>query len=134
MRKLLALMSVLALVVTLMPASSYAAGPNRGERYKHVRHHPAPYAHAAYVPANATRAYAAAPGYYAAGYGAPHPLVYPLVGAGIGAIIGAAVCPPCSIAGSALTSGGGALVGAGIGAVGGTVVGAAVQPPVYVGH
>ena len=65
---------------------------------------------------------------YTAGWGAPNPLVYPLLGAGIGAIIGAAVCPPCSIGGSAIGSGAGALVGAGIGAVGGTLVGFAAEP------
>jgi hypothetical protein len=58
-----------------------------------------------------------------------NPLGGVLLGAGIGAIIGAAVCPPCAVAGSALTSGGGALVGAGIGAVAGGVVVAAAAPP-----
>ena len=57
----------------------------------------------------------------------PDPLLFPVGGA----IIGAAVCPPSTVAGSALTSGGGALLGGGIGAVGGTVVGVAVAQPRY---
>jgi hypothetical protein len=105
MRKLVALLSVTAVVATLLPASAFAAGRHHP---RYVRERPV---YAATVP--------------------PHPLAFVLGGAAIGAIIGAAVCPPCSIAGSALTSGGGALVGGGIGAVSGGVVAAAVSPQVY---
>lgn len=123
------------LVAVMIPASAEAAG----------RYHDRTSAQdARYVRA----AYAAEPGYearrarvaernyryapepvYAAAPFPSEPLLYPIGGAVIGAIIGAAVCPPCSIAGSALTSGSGALVGAGIGAVGGTLVGVAVTQP-----
>ncbi len=111
MRKIVTVLSAAALVATLLPASAFAA-----ERH-HYRHH-AP-------------VYAAEP-VYAASMLPADPLLHPVGGAIIGAIIGAAVCPPCAIAGSALTSGGGALVGAGIGAIGGTVVGVAVAQPRYV--
>jgi len=123
------------LVAVMIPASANAAG----------RHHDrtsaqdARYVRAAYAAEpryEARRARVAERNYryapepvYAASPFPSEPLLYPIGGAVIGAIIGAAVCPPCSIAGSALTSGGGALVGAGIGAVGGTLVGVAVTQP-----
>ena len=119
MKKLITFFAAVALAATLLPGTSQAAGRHHD---RHVRA-----AHPAYA------GYAAAPGYSAAVV-APHPLLYPLVGAGIGAIIGAAVCPPCSIAGSALTAGGGALVGAGIGAVSGSLIAVAAthaQPHYY---
>ena len=102
MRNLVALISATAVVATLLPASAFAATKHHA---RYVREQPV---------------YAAV---------APDPLIYPVGGAIIGAIIGAAVCPPCTVAGSALTAGGGALVGAGIGAVGGTVVEVAARPP-----
>jgi hypothetical protein len=100
MRKLVTVLSAAAFAATLLPASAFAASKHRTTREQPV--------------------YAAAV--------VPDPLLYPVGGAIIGAIIGAAICPPCSIAGSALTVGGGALVGGGIGAVGGTVVGVAATP------
>jgi hypothetical protein len=114
MRKIVTVLSAAALVATLLPASAFAA-----ERH-HYRHHAR----------NVAPVYAAEP-VYAASMLPADPLLYPVGGAIIGAIIGAAVCPPCAIAGSALTSGGGALVGAGIGAIGGTVVGVAATQPRY---
>ncbi len=123
------------LVAVMIPASANAAG----------RHHDrtsaqdARYVRAAYAAEpryEARRARVAERNYryapepvYAASPFPSEPLLYPIGGAVIGAIIGAAVCPPCSIAGSALTSGGGALVGGGIGAIGGTLVGVAVTQP-----
>lgn len=112
MRTLVAIVSVAALGATLLPVSASAA----------PRHHHRAVQNVAYVDE---------PVYAAAGP-AVGPLLYPVGGAVIGAIIGAAVCPPCTIAGSALTSGGGALLGAGIGAFGGTVVGVAASQPTYV--
>jgi hypothetical protein len=119
MKKLVTALSAAALVAILLPASAYAGERHRDRtvtqhRYERV------YA--------AEPAYAQRPVYAAAGLPAD-PLLYPVGGAIIGAIIGAAVCPPCAIAGSALTSGSGALVGAGIGAIGGTVVGVAATQP-----
>jgi hypothetical protein len=108
MRKLVSLVAATAVVATLLPASAFASD------MKHRRH-----------------VRAEAPVYAAAVAPAPSPLVFVLGGAAIGAIIGAAVCPPCAVAGSALTSGGGALVGGGIGAISGGVVAAAVSPQVY---
>lgn len=131
MRKFIGLACAATIAATLLPASAYAGGRHH-DRYRHhagyVRAAPV-YSDAVYSRRAAYGAYAAGP-VYSAGY-APNPLLYPVGGAIIGAVIGAAVCPPCSIAGSMLTSGGGALVGAGIGAVGGTVVGAAVAPTYY---
>ncbi len=103
MRKLVTLLSATAVVATLLPASAFAAGNHHS---RSVRNEPV----------------------YAAAVVPPNPFAFVLGGAAIGAIIGAAVCPPCTVAGSVLTAGGGALVGAGIGAVGGGVVGAAVAP------
>jgi hypothetical protein len=123
MRKLVTALSAAALVATLLPASAFAAERHRDRTAMHHRYERV----AAY---DAERAYARQPVYAAAGLPAD-PLLYPVGGAVIGAIIGAAVCPPCAIAGSALTSGGGALVGAGIGAIGGTVVGVAATQPRY---
>lgn len=108
MRKVIALLAVTALVATLLPASAFAADNKKHARY--ARGGEPVYAAAA-VP--------------------PDPLLFVLGGAAIGAIVGAAVCPPCSIAGSALTSGGGALVGGGIGAISGGVVAVAAQPTYY---
>lgn len=107
MRKVIALFAVTALVATLLPASAFAAD---NKRARTVRGGEPVYAAAA-VP--------------------PDPLLFVLGGAAIGAIVGAAVCPPCSIAGSALTSGGGALVGGGIGAISGGVVAVAARPTYY---
>ena len=125
MRKFATLLAATTVLGALVPASAYAAEPH------HYRHHHRQ--HAAYhhryerVPAYAAeRTYYDERPVYAASGLPSDPLLYPIGGAVIGAIIGAAVCPPCAIAGSALTSGGGALVGAGIGAVGGTLVGVAV--------
>lgn len=127
------------LVAVMIPASASAAGRHQ-DRYSAQD---ARYVRAAYAAEpryetrrarmaernyRARRDYAPEPVYAASPFPS-EPLLYPIGGAVIGAIIGAAVCPPCSIAGSALTSGGGALVGAGIGAVGGTLVGVAVTQP-----
>ena len=127
MRKIATVLAAATVAGALLPASAYAAEPH------HARHH---YRHHAYhhryerAPAyvNDQAYYAQRPVYAATGLPSD-PLLYPIGGAVIGAIIGAAVCPPCAIAGSALTSGGGALVGAGIGAIGGTLVGGAVPAP-----
>jgi hypothetical protein len=127
MRKIATVLAAATVAGALLPASAYAAEPH------HARHH---YRHHAYhhryerAPAyvNDQAYYAQRPVYAATGLPSD-PLLYPIGGAVIGAIIGAAVCPPCAIAGSALTSGGGALVGAGIGAIGGTLVGVAVTEP-----
>ncbi len=126
------------LVAVMVPASADAAG----RYHDRTSAQDARYVRAAYVAEpryEVRRAYAAERTYQRRrGYVEPvhaaspfpsEPLLYPIGGAVIGAIIGAAVCPPCSIAGSALTSGGGALVGAGIGAIGGTLVGVAVTQP-----
>lgn len=129
MRKIATVLAAATVAGALLPASAYAAEPH------HARHH---YRHHAYhhryerAPAyvNDQAYYAQRPVYAATGLPSD-PLLYPIGGAVIGAIIGAAVCPPCAIAGSALTSGGGALVGAGIGAIGGTVVGVAATQPRY---
>ena len=114
MRKIIALLSTAAVVATLLPVSANAAS----------RHH------ARYVRAEQP-VYAAQPVYAST---MPDPLLYPVGGAIIGAIIGAAVCPPCTVAESVLTSGGGALIGGGIGAIGGTVVGVAVAQPRYTSY
>jgi hypothetical protein len=127
MRKIATVLAAATVAGALLPASAYAAEPH------HARHH---YRHHAYhhryerAPAyvNDQAYYAQRPVYAATGLPSD-PLLYPIGGAVIGAILGAAVCPPCAIAGSALTSGGGALVGAGIGAIGGTLVGVAVTEP-----
>ncbi|KQY99825.1 hypothetical protein ASD45_02685 [Pseudolabrys sp. Root1462] len=127
MRKIATVLAAATVAGALLPASAYAAEPH------HARHH---YRHHAYhhryerAPAyvNDQAYYAQRPVYAATGLPSD-PLLYPIGGAVIGTIIGAAVCPPCAIAGSALTSGGGALVGAGIGAIGGTLVGVAVTEP-----
>ena len=127
MRKIATVLAAATVAGALLSASAYAAEPH------HARHH---YRHHAYhhryerAPAyvNDQAYYAQRPVYAATGLPSD-PLLYPIGGAVIGAIIGAAVCPPCAIAGSALTSGGGALVGAGIGAIGGTLVGVAVTEP-----
>ena len=116
MRKLVTVLSAAAFAATLLPASAFAAGKHRVTR---VDDPDAAYAQA-YAAGSARPVYAAA--------AVPDPLLYPVGGAIIGAIIGAAVCPPCTVAGSVLTSGGGALIGGGIGAVGGTVVGVAATP------
>jgi outer membrane lipoprotein SlyB len=100
MTKIIALLSTAAVIAAFVPASANAATKHRARMEQPV--------YAAVVPTN--------------------PLIYPVGGAIIGAVIGAAVCPPCTVAGSVLTSGGGALIGGGIGAIGGTVVGAAVTP------
>ncbi len=121
MKKIVALLSTAAVVVTLLPISANAAGKHQA---RYVRTDAPVYA--------AEPVYARERPVYAAAGLPADPLLYPVGGAIIGAIIGAAVCPPCSIAGSALTSGGGALVGGGIGAIGGTVVGVAVAQPRYV--
>lgn len=123
------------LVAVMIPASANAAG----RYHDRTSVQDARYVRAAYAAEpryEARRARVAERNYryapepvYAASPFPSEPLLYPIGGAVIGAIIGAAVCPPCSIAGSALTSGGGALVGAGIGAVGGTLVGVAVTQP-----
>lgn len=123
------------LVAVMIPASANAAG----RYHDRTSAQDARYVRAAYAAEpryEARRARVAERNYryapepvYAASPFPSEPLLYPIGGAVIGAIIGAAVCPPCSIAGSALTSGGGALVGAGIGAVGGTLVGVAVTQP-----
>jgi len=123
------------LVAVMIPASANAAG----RYHDRTSAQDARYVRAAYAAEPryearrtrvAERSYRYAPEpVYAASPFPSEPLLYPIGGAVIGAIIGAAVCPPCSIAGSALTSGGGALVGAGIGAVGGTLVGVAVTQP-----
>jgi hypothetical protein len=108
MRKFVSVAAATAVVATLLPASAFAGD------MKHRRH-----------------VRAEAPVYAAAVAPAPNPLAFVLGGAAIGAIVGAAICPPCSIAGSALTSGGGALLGGGIGAITGGVVATAVSPQVY---
>lgn len=107
MRRPIALLTAAALVATMLPASAFAAG----------KHHPRNVRYEEPV--------------YAAAMPRPDPLLFVLGGAAIGAIIGAAVCPPCSIAGSALTSGGGALVGGGIGAISGGVVATVAAPHFY---
>ena len=107
MRTVTALLSTAAIVATVLPGTANAA--SRHHRYTHEYAREPVVQRASVVPAN--------------------PLGGVLLGAGVGAIIGAAVCPPCAIAGSALTSGGGALVGAGIGAVAGGVIVAAAAPP-----
>jgi hypothetical protein len=122
MRKIVTVLSAAALVATLLPASAFAGERHRDRTVTHHRYERVAYA--------GDPAYAPRPVYAAAGLPAD-PLLYPVGGAIIGAIIGAAVCPPCAIAGSALTSGGGALIGAGIGAVGGTVVGVVATQPRY---
>jgi hypothetical protein len=122
MRKLLALVMAAAFAAALLPDSASAASRKHHHRYMQS---------ASYAGEPVYAARPARPVYAAAGLPAD-PLLYPIGGAIIGAVIGAAVCPPCAIAGSALTSGGGALVGAGIGAIGGTVVGVAVAQPRYV--
>lgn len=127
MRKIVTALTAATLVATLLPASAFAAGRNQDRYSEHPRYVRAAYA--AEPTQRARRAYAAEPVYAAAPF-PTNPWLYPIGGAVVGAIIGAAVCPPCSIAGSALTSGGGALIGGGIGAIGGTLVGVAVtQPP-----
>ncbi len=108
MRTITALLSTAALIAAVLPGTANAAARHHRYVREYVREQPV-VQQASVVPAN--------------------PLGGVLVGAGIGAIIGAAVCPPCAIAGSALTSGSGALVGAGIGAVAGGVVVAAAAPP-----
>jgi len=126
------------LVAAMVPASANAASRHH-DRYSAQD---ARYVRAAYAAepryetrrVRAEREYRVRRGYvaepvYAASPFPSEPLLYPIGGAVIGAIIGAAVCPPCSIAGSALTSGGGALIGGGIGAIGGTLVGVAVSQP-----
>lgn len=125
MRKLFALLCVTALGAALgaalLPASAFAAG-RQHHRYQQSQMRaaePVVAADAATAPREA----------YAAAVVPPNPLLYPVGGAIIGAVIGAAVCPPCSIAGSALTSGGGALLGAGIGATGGAIITAATAQP-----
>lgn len=127
MRKFFAVFCVTALAAAiLLPGSAFAAGKRYHKGY--VRAAPVYHERVAVAPRPAYDAYAQAP-VYTSGVAA-NPLLFPVGGALIGAAIGAAVCPPCSIAGTALTAGSGALVGAGIGAIGGTVVGAAVsQPP-----
>lgn len=111
MRKLIATLSVLALVVAIVPVSANASDMAR--RHHRYVSHPAPVYQAAFVPFR------------------PDPVGFMLGGAAIGALIGAAVCPPCAIAGSVLTSGGGALLGGGIGAVSGGVLSVAVTPQRY---
>ncbi|HEY0301114.1 MAG TPA: hypothetical protein VGC36_07280 [Rhizomicrobium sp.] len=100
MTKIIALLSTAAVIAALLPVSANAATKHRARLEQPV--------YAAAVPPNA--------------------LLYPVGGAIIGAVIGAAVCPPCTVAGSVLTSGGGALIGGGIGAIGGAAVGAAATP------
>ena len=124
MRKFATGLAAAAVLGVLGPASASAAEPHH-----YRQHHRQQAYHHRYerVPAYAAeRTYYDRRPVYAASGLPSDPLLYPIGGAVIGAIIGAAVCPPCAIAGSALTSGGGALVGAGIGAVGGTLVGVAV--------
>ena len=102
MRKIATVLAAATVAGALLPASAYAAEPH------HARHH---YRHHAYhhryerAPAyvNDQAYYAQRPVYAATGLPSD-PLLYPIGGAVIGAIIGAAVCPPCAIAGSALTS------------------------------
>lgn len=124
MRKLSALFCAAALAVTLLPASAFAA-ERQYHRYQksHMRVAGPVYATETVSDVRTTREA------YAAAVVPPNPLLYPVGGAIIGAVIGAAVCPPCSIAGSALTSGGGALLGAGIGATSGVIVAAAASQP-----
>lgn len=138
-RTLATALSAATLLAIMIPASANAAGRHH-DRYaaQDARYVRAAYAaepryetrrvRAAERDHRARRDYAPEPVYAASPFPS-EPLLYPIGGAVIGAIIGAAVCPPCSIAGSALTSGGGALVGAGIGAIGGTLVGVAVAQP-----
>lgn len=135
MRTVATALTAATLVAIMIPASANAAG----RYHDRTSAQDARYVRAAYAAEpryEARRARVAERNYryapepvYAASPFPSEPLLYPIGGAVIGAIIGAAVCPPCSIAGSALTSGGGALVGAGIGAVGGTLVGVAVTQP-----
>lgn len=135
MRTVATALTAATLVAIMIPASANAAG----RYHERTSAQDARYVRAAYAAEpryEARRARVAERNYryapepvYAASPFPSEPLLYPIGGAVIGAIIGAAVCPPCSIAGSALTSGGGALVGAGIGAVGGTLVGVAVTQP-----
>ncbi|WP_205995707.1 hypothetical protein [Pseudolabrys sp. FHR47] len=135
MRTVATALTAATLVAIMIPASANAAG----RYHERISAQDARYVRAAYAAEpryEARRARVAERNYryapepvYAASPFPSEPLLYPIGGAVIGAIIGAAVCPPCSIAGSALTSGGGALVGAGIGAVGGTLVGVAVTQP-----
>ena len=127
MRKIATVLAAATVAGALLPASAYAAEPHHARHhYRHHAHHHRYERAPAYV--NDQAYYAQRPVYAATGLPSD-PLLYPIGGAVIGAIIGAAVCPPCAIAGSALTSGGGALVGAGIGAIGGTLVGVAVTEP-----
>ncbi|MBS0534973.1 MAG: hypothetical protein JSR72_13025 [Proteobacteria bacterium] len=128
MRKFATVLCAATVLGALLPASAFAAEPYHPRH--HYRHHAAYHHRYERVPAYAADRdyYAQRPVYAATGLPSD-PLLYPIGGAVIGAIIGAAVCPPCAIAGSALTSGGGALIGAGIGAVGGTLVGVAVTEP-----
>ena len=127
MRKFATGLAAAAVLGVLLPASAFAAEPHhyRQHHRQHAYHH-----RYERVPAYAAErtAYDTRPVYAASGFPSD-PWRYPIGGAVIGAVIGAAVCPPCAIAGSALTSGGGALVGAGIGAIGGTIVGVAVTEP-----
>ena len=123
-------LSAATLVAVMIPASANAAGRHH-DRYsaQDARYVRAAYAaEPRYETRRVRRDYAPEPVYAASPFPS-EPLLYPIGGAVVGAIIGAAVCPPCAIAGSALSSGGGALVGAGIGAVGGTLVGVAVAQP-----
>lgn len=130
MRKITTALTAATLVAALLPASAFAAGRHQERMTREdARYVRASYAaEPTYRQRETRRAYAAEPVYAASPFPS-EPLLYPIGGAVIGAIIGAAVCPPCAVAGSALTSGGGALVGAGIGAVGGTLVGVAVAQP-----
>lgn len=139
-RSIATALTAVTLVAVMIPASANAAGRHHDRtsaqdaRYVRAAYAAEPrYAEPRYEARRARVAernyrYAPEPVYAASPFPS-EPLLYPIGGAVIGAIIGAAVCPPCSIAGSALTSGGGALVGAGIGAVGGTLVGVAVTQP-----
>lgn len=138
MRKIIPTLTAATIVAALLPASAMAASRHHDRDANEARYMRAAYA--AEPRYETRRVRAAERNYrvrrddapepvYAASPFPSGPLLYPVGGAVIGAIIGAAVCPPCSIAGSALTSGSGALVGAGIGAIGGTLVGVAVTEP-----
>lgn len=127
MRRLIALFAVAAFAATLLPTTADAAG----KRQRVVRAYEQPVAYEQVYAAEPVYVDRRRPVYAQAAVVPPHPLLFPIGGAIIGAVIGAAVCPPCAIAGSALTSTSGALVGAGIGAVGGTVVGVAAYPAYY---